>query len=76
METLRAEVIQNLVDGQITHETVQNFVFIDSFLRESARFNVAGLGKPSQSLFVYVVHQSPHIISCHEQTRQETIYFL
>ncbi|USP79331.1 cytochrome P450 [Curvularia clavata] len=43
MDTLRAEVIQNLVDGRLTHETIQNLVYIDSFLRESARFNVAGL---------------------------------
>ncbi|XP_014550037.1 hypothetical protein COCVIDRAFT_116738 [Bipolaris victoriae FI3] len=36
METLRAEVIRNLVDGRITHETIQNLIFMDSFLRESA----------------------------------------
>ncbi|OAL42907.1 cytochrome P450 [Pyrenochaeta sp. DS3sAY3a] len=43
METLRAEVTKNLVDGKITHETIQNLIYMDSFLRESARFNVAGL---------------------------------
>lgn len=55
MKTLRAEVIQNLVDGQITHETIQNLIYIDSFLRESARSNVAGLDKFLSCLFILCV---------------------
>jgi hypothetical protein len=44
MQVLRNEVEQNLEGGKITHNTVQKLVHIDSFLRESARMNVSGLG--------------------------------
>lgn len=40
---LRAEVLENLEDGEITMNTVNNLSKMDSFIRESARFNVSGL---------------------------------
>jgi len=43
IDTLRNEVVQNLEDGQITHTTTQNLIYMESFLRESARFDSNGL---------------------------------
>ncbi|KPI43088.1 Ent-kaurene oxidase [Cyphellophora attinorum] len=43
MDTLRDEVINSLEDGKISFGSIQKLVHVDSFLRESARYNVAGL---------------------------------
>lgn len=47
METLRAEVIKSLEGGKITYNSTQKWIYMESFLRESARYNVSGLSKPS-----------------------------
>lgn len=46
-EILRNEVLESLEDGQITADTLAKLPMMDSFLRESARFNNAGLSKNS-----------------------------
>ncbi|RKK06614.1 hypothetical protein BFJ68_g16544 [Fusarium oxysporum] len=43
LEPLRQEVFDNLNNGKLTYQTIQNLHKMDSFLRESARFNNAGL---------------------------------
>lgn len=40
---LRAELLEHMIDGQITKDTLPKLVKMDSFLRESGRFNNAGL---------------------------------
>ena len=44
-EVLRNEVIENLENGQITAATLAKLPKMDSFLRESGRFNTTGLSK-------------------------------
>ncbi|KAF2742828.1 cytochrome P450 [Sporormia fimetaria CBS 119925] len=44
VDTLREEVHRNLENGKVTHKTIQNCIHMDSFIRESARMNVSGLG--------------------------------
>lgn len=66
IDILRNEVVENLENGQITNNTVQNLVHIDSFLRESARFSSNGLGESSPrfpsatstSILTLIVYQS------------------
>ncbi|KAJ4212369.1 hypothetical protein NW759_011757 [Fusarium solani] len=43
LEPLRREVIENLEDGELTYGTLQRLPKLESFLRESGRFNIAGL---------------------------------
>lgn len=43
LEPLRQEFIENLEDGEITYGTLQRLPKLESFLRESGRFNNAGL---------------------------------
>lgn len=50
-DILRNEVLDSLEDGQITTETLAKLPKMDSFLRESARFNNAGLSKNSYDGF-------------------------
>lgn len=45
IEPLRQEVIEHLEDGEITYNTLHDLPKMQSFLRESARMNVAGLSK-------------------------------
>jgi hypothetical protein len=35
----------NLENGQITYNTTQNLIYMDSFIREASRFSANGLGK-------------------------------
>lgn len=46
LEPLRREVIENLEDGELTYGTLQRLPKLESFLRESGRFNIAGLSEP------------------------------
>jgi hypothetical protein len=45
LEPLRREVIENLEDGELTYGTLQRLPKLESFLRESGRFNIAGLSE-------------------------------
>lgn len=45
MEPLRREVLENLEDGEISYNSAQKLPKMESFLRESGRFNNAGLSE-------------------------------
>lgn len=60
IEILRAEVADNLEHGQITYNTVQKLVYMESFMRESARFNVAGLGQSPHGPFKVKFQELPN----------------
>ena len=42
---LRQEVLENLEQGKVTAKTLQNLPRMESFMRESARFNLSGLSE-------------------------------
>lgn len=44
-DALRQEIVENLENGQITPSTLGNLPKMESFLRESGRFNNAGLSE-------------------------------
>jgi hypothetical protein len=49
LEVLRNEVLDNLEDGQVTAKTLGNLPKMESFLRESGRFNNNGLSETSNN---------------------------
>ena len=51
-EDLRQEITDSFPDGEITFDGLKKLVKMESFLRESGRFNVSGL---SRSFFVLIL---------------------